>query len=131
VPVSELLGLAGEPVTISGVGDLAVGHGRFRVDNPGSAPLRAAVDSLWLEVGGTTRPLEAATVFDADRDQALDPSAFEVPPGTKTLLVGFPPVTDDAPAGQETAVGLRLSAGGATAEARSPIVFQRRIPLDR
>jgi hypothetical protein len=130
VPVSSAVELAGEPVTVSGIGDLTAGHGRFRLENPGPAPARAAVDALWLEVGGRTRPLEAATVFDADRDTALDPAGFDVPPGATTVLVGFPQVPDEAAAGEDTAVGLRLSADGKTVEARSPITFQRRIPRD-
>ncbi len=128
--MSGPLGLAGEPVAVSGMGDLAVGHGRFRVENPGPAPARAAVDALWLEVGDRTRPLEAATVFDADRDAALDPAGFDVPPGATTVLLGFPQVANEAAPGEDIAVGLRLSVEDGTVEARSPIVFQRRIPRD-
>lgn len=120
--------LVGEPVTVSGVGDLAAGHGRFRLENPGPAAVRAAVVSAWLDVGGRRRPLMPATVFDVDRDRAFDPDGFEVEAGTTTFLLGFPRVPDEAGPAEETSIGLRLAADGSTVEARSPIVFERRIP---
>jgi hypothetical protein len=120
--------LVGETVTVSGVGDLAAGHGRFRLENPGPAAVRAAVDSAWLDVGGRARPLEVATVFDADRDEALDPTGFEVTPGTLTFLLGFPRVADASGPGETTCVRLRLNVDGAPLDAASAIVFERRIP---
>ena len=126
--MSGELRLIGEPVTVSGVGDLAAGHGQFRLENAGPAPARAAVVSAWLEVGDRSRPLEPATVFDIDRDLAFDPAGFEVEAGTMAFLLGFPQVPDEAGPGEETRVGLRLDVNGSTVEARSPIVFERRIP---
>lgn len=126
--MSDGVQLAGEPVTVSGLGDLAAGHGRFRLENPGPGPARAAVVSAWLDVGDRTRPLEPATVFDVDRDVAFDPAGFEIEPGTMTFLLGFPQVSNEAGPGEETSVGVRLAVDGSTVEARSPIVFERRIP---
>ena len=120
--------LAGEQVTVSGVADLMAGHGRFRIENPGPDPVPAAVESAWLDVGGRTQPLAPASVFDTERDAAHDPGGFEVPPGGMTFFLGFPQVRNQAGAGEETSVGLRLAVGGETLEARSPIVFERRIP---
>jgi hypothetical protein len=127
LPVSGVQ-LAGEPVTVSGVADLMAGHGRFRLENPGPDPVHAAVESAWLDVGGRTRPLVPASVFDVERDAAHDPGGFEVAPGTMTFLLGFPQVPNQAGAGEETSVGLRLAIDGAIVEGRSPIVFERRIP---
>lgn len=118
--------LTGEPVTVSGVADLTAGHGRFRLE--AEEPAHAVVDSAWLEVGDRTQPLTPATVFDVDRGVAQDPGGFEVAPGTLTFLLGFPAVANQARAGEHTSVGLRLSVGGETLEARSPITFERRIP---
>jgi hypothetical protein len=120
--------LVGEPVTVSGVADLAVGRGQFRVDNPGPAAVRASVASAWLDVGGREQSLEPATVFDVDRDLALEPDGFDVEPGTMTFLLGFPRVPNEAGPGEETSVGLRLAVDGSTLEARSPIVLERRLP---
>lgn len=120
--------LVGEPVTVSGIGDLAAGRGRFRLENPGPDPVRAAVVSAWLDVGDRRRPLEPATVFDVDRDLAFDPTGFEIETGTMTFLLGFPRVPDEAGPGETTSVGVRLDVNGSTVEARSPIVFERRIP---
>jgi hypothetical protein len=119
--------LVGEPVTVSGVGDLAAGHGRFRLENPGESPVRAVVDSAWLDVGGRARPLEVATVFDTERDLALDPAGFEVA-GDLTFLLGFPRVANEAGPGEQTCVGLRLNVAGTTLDALSPITFEQRIP---
>lgn len=120
--------LAGESVTVSGVGELEAGHGRFQVTNPGPTTVRAGVVSAWLDVGGRTRPLEPATVFDVNRDLAFDPMEFDIETGTMTFLLGFPPVPNEASPGEETSVRLRLGVNGSTVEARSPIVFERRIP---
>lgn len=118
----------GEPVTVSGIGDLAVGHGRFRLENPGPAAVHVAVDSATLDVGGRERRLEVATVFDADRDEPLEPTGFEIAPGTLTFLLGFPWVADASGPGETTEVHVRLNVDGAPLDASSRIVFERRIP---
>lgn len=120
--------LTGEPVTVSGVADLAVGHGRFRLENPGPSPVRAAVEAAFLAMGDDRRELTPATVFDVDRDVAHEPGGFEVAPGAFTFMLGFPAVPDARGPGEEAAVVLRLSVDGATLEASSPVRLERRIP---
>jgi hypothetical protein len=120
--------LEGEEVTVSGVGDLAVGHGQFRLENPGADAVQAAVESAWLDVGDRQIPLVPATVFDLERDVALDPGGFDVEPGTMSFLLGFPRMPNQAGPAEQTSVGLRLAVDGSTLEARSPIRLERRIP---
>jgi hypothetical protein len=120
--------LVGEPVTVSGVGDLVAGHGRFRLENPGPGSIHAVVAAASLDVGGQSRELEPATVYDIDHGRAFDPHGFDAGPGTMTFLLGFPRVTDESRPGEQTSVRLRLAIGDATVEARSPIVFERRHP---
>jgi hypothetical protein len=128
--VSDDAVLVGEPVTVSGAGDLAAGHGRFRLET-GGGTARAAVASAALDVGGREQPVEVASVFDAERDVALDPSGFDVPAGGLRFLLGFPRVADASGPGEDTSVVLRLDVDGTTLDARSPITFERRIPRRR
>jgi hypothetical protein len=121
--------LTGAAVTVSYVSDPVVGHGQFRLDNPGSSSLRAAVESAWLEVGGDRQTLSDVSIYDLDHEAAIDSSDFEVEPGaTRNFLVGFPARAQESRFGESTAVGLRLQLDGATKEAVSPIIFERRIP---
>ena len=88
--------LAGEPVTMSSAGDLAVSRGRFRLENPGTEAVRAAVDAAFVDVGGRRHRVEPASVFDSGRETGHDPGGFDVAPGTTTFWLSFPPVADQA-----------------------------------
>lgn len=124
--------LAGEPVTISYVADPAVGHGRFRLENHGSAAVRAVVESAWLEAGGERRPLAGISVFDVQEERSLQPDDIRVAPGAAaTLLVGFPRIMFEPRFGEPAAVGVSLLVDGARLQALSPLRFIRRIPRDR
>jgi len=126
--VSDDVRLVGETVTKSGLGDLTAGHARFRIENPGPEPVEVALDELWLQVGDRRQTIEPVSALATDTDTALDLAGFSARSGSTDFLVGFRSIADPTGPGEELSVGLRLSAGETELEARSPIVFQRRIP---
>lgn len=122
-----MIALVGETVTESGLGDLHAGHGQFRLENPGPEPVDVTLDELWLEVGDRKDTIEAVSVFQTDTDTQLDPAGFSARSGATNFLVGFRSVADPTGPGERLSVGLRLMAGETALEARSPVVFERRI----
>lgn len=122
--------LIGETVTVSYVADPSIGHGRFRLDNPGDVAVMVAVKSAWLELGGHRQPLTGVSIFDLGRDQMMNPESFKIDAAaTVTILVGFPEVAHQPRFGESGAVGLQLSVNGAEVQALSAIKFERRIPF--
>ena len=114
---------------MSFVADLSVGHGQFRLENHGTDAMTAAVISAWLELGGHRRPLTGVSLFNLDRDQAMNPESFEVgAEASLTFLLGFPVVVYAPRFGESGAVDLHLRINGAELQALSPIKFVRRIP---
>lgn len=127
----SLFRLAGETVTVSYVADPAIGRGEFRLTNGAESARTAAVLSAWLESGDGRQPLAGVSVFDLDREQGLPPEGFEVGArATLSFALGFPRVAREPRFGESLAVAVKLSVNGTELEARSPIKFIRRIPLD-
>jgi hypothetical protein len=125
----QRVSLTGETVNISYVGDPAVGHGEFRLNNAGDTPIFAAVAAAWLELGNQRRPLQQVTIFDLAQEHMVDPQRFEVgPKASLSFLLGFPSVSYAPPFGESAAVGLKLTANGTDVSAVSPLKFVRRIP---
>jgi hypothetical protein len=123
--------LTAETVTLSSVGDMAVGRGQFRLENRGAEVVQAAVVETAVRVGDRRREVTPKTVFDLDHDRELSLDGFELEPGTLNFLVSFPFVArEDAP-GETTGVLLRLRVADDVLEAESPIVFEQRIPRRR
>jgi hypothetical protein len=63
---------------VSYVADPLMGHGQFRLENPGAVAVIASVGSAWLELGGPRQPLSGITVFDLNQDHMLDVEGFRV-----------------------------------------------------
>ncbi len=85
--------------------------------------MRAAVDAAFVDVDGRRHRVEPASVFDSGRETGHDPGGFDVAPGTTTFWLSFPPVADQAGAGERTSVVLRLAVEGETLEASSPVTL--------
>lgn len=123
--------LVGEMVTVSYVANPAIGHGRFRLENHGSKPLTAEVETVWLELGEKQQPLVDITVFNLRLDEMVNPAAFMIDAGsTETFLVGFPRIAYEPRFGIAMAVGLQLSINGIKLVAHSPVNFERRYPYN-
>ena len=124
--------LIGETVTVSYVADPSIGHGQFLLENYEAYAVTASVESAWLELGTQRHPLTGISVYDLDREQAVNPKSFNVGAGvTMKFLVGFPKLAYDPRFGEFTAVNLRLNVNDAELQALSPIVFERRIPRNQ
>jgi hypothetical protein len=121
--------LIGETVIISYLANPSVGHGQFRLENPGDVVMTVTVEEAWLEFGGRRQVLSSITLFDLDQEQPLNPTGFTVDKkATVTFLLGFPSVTYEPRFGEPSAVGLRLGINGIHLHALSPLKFVRRIP---
>ena len=124
------LQLIGETVTISYVANPSIGYGQFRLENHGTTRVMASVQSVWLELGEHQHLLSAIKVFDLNQDQMVSPEGFEVDGSEKlTFMVGFPKVDHNPTFGESIAVELQLNVNGDKIQAKSPIKFERRIPL--
>lgn len=120
--------LVGETVTLSVVGEFRVGHGRFRLGNPGSEPVHAKVEGLWFEVDGQRTPLVLGSVHDLQLGINLDPLDIELAPGqTLTVLIGFPPFVHEPHAQESSAVVVSVAIDGRALEASSALRFERRL----
>jgi len=128
--VSAAPTLAGETVSISCLADPTVGHGLFRLENPGPEPLLASVESARFDSGSERRPLPELHLYDLDRGRPLDSGTLALAARSSVrFLVGFPSFSYAPPAGEDAAVRLVLRAGGRRLEARSPIELEQRKPL--
>jgi hypothetical protein len=134
VPVSAEPGsvrLTGEPVVLSTLTEPAASYGKFRLENRSDFAVRSRLEAGWLEAQGERRPLDGISLFDADRDQPIDGCDLEVAAGSSAnFLVGFPRVPYEPSFEGSVAVAVRLVVDGDVLEARSPIQFVRRIPLE-
>ena len=125
----QQISLTGETVDISYVSDPQIGHGEFRLNNPGDSQVVAAIASAWLELGDQRKPLPRFTVFDLAQEHMVDPQHVQVGPKTTLgFLLGFPSMSYEPRFGESAAVGVKLTANGTEVTATSPLKFVRRIP---
>jgi hypothetical protein len=120
---------SGDTVTISGVSAMRIGHGEFRIENPGAKVIEVKILKAELVIGDKRTEMGPLQFMPESAEESSPATSFQVrKKSTLNFIVGFPPVEVNAYFSEPHSVALTIEAGDQTMAASSPIVLSRRIP---
>lgn len=127
--------LHGETVTLDYIANPRASHGRFLMTNGGDADAVATLEAAWLETSAGRRDLSGVQVFDPSLpqkdDRPPDHRTVRIEAGaSRSFDVSFDGVSYEPAFGETVAVGIRMRIGEQVLEAKSPLQYVRRWPLE-
>ena len=124
--------LEGLAVTVSFVSDPAISHGKFRFVNNSENHVRVIIKSLKLTIGDTQETISGFHIFNLSKEETIDVNSVEIEPKDSLLFtISFIKRLYNFRFGEKIDIRIEIDANGDTMEALSPVIMERRIPLDQ